>query len=677
MGEKIMKKTIFYLALAAAAVSCVKEQNPGVEAPEKTLVPMEFVACSEMTKTTLAEDGVSVEWIEGDQVAIFDGSNMNGDADEGQRFKAQSSGASVVLAGEADPAAEEYYAIYPFSSGHSLTNGVFTTQIKAQQTVNAGSMADDCAVVVGKAEAGSSEMVFKNVCSLVKFPLEVAGVKSLTLIGNNSEVIAGQFKLSWNDGDPQVTANSKPEVAVTLRDAEGADLVPGDYYFTILPTEFTEGFSVILGMNDGTQLIIRRGAVPALSRNQIFRTQNNIPAAAYKAHESNYVKYNDGFPLTYSHLTVQKGAEDAYAKYVNDGAPTVSADGVYFVGAEATTAVKSSVMACSKLVIAGDNPSVRSKINMTKALQPKTAEDGMIVCADLDITSALTDFITQGEKFTSFGDIVIYDCKLSTIQRALCRFIDVAMTLDNLVVEDSDILLNNGSETTSYMLNTNKMTSTINNIVYQNNVFHQTAETSKLTAFRFANCLNSTGSTIENVTITNNTLVGAYLSQHGFVRVNQLNGTVTITGNFFIESHPKDAEIGLLYVNEACGENMTYFVSNNIFYVSGATKKIVLADGKKATSSKPAEGTYAKLEGKTGTFNEVRSFTSYPLSENWNPAIGVFGYEADLTFGKLQSDGTVSGSTAVSAKWGAQRTTTPAAQNRAGYGYSSEELGNY
>ena len=191
-----MKKTVFYLALAAAAVSCVKEQNPGVEAPEKTLVPMEFIACSEMTKTTLAEDGMSVEWIEGDQAAIFYGSNMNGDADEGQRFKAQSSGASVVLAGEADPAVQEYYAIYPYGSGHSFANGVFTTQIKAQQTVQAGSMADDCAVVVGKAEAGNPNMEFKNVCSLVKFPLEVAGVKSLTLIGNNNEVIAGQFKLT-------------------------------------------------------------------------------------------------------------------------------------------------------------------------------------------------------------------------------------------------------------------------------------------------------------------------------------------------------------------------------------------------------------------------------------------------------------------------------------------------
>ena len=72
-----MKKTIFYLSIAVLAVSCVKEQNPGVEAPEKTLAPMEFVALSEMTKTVLAEDGMSVEWIEGDQVAIFDGSNMN------------------------------------------------------------------------------------------------------------------------------------------------------------------------------------------------------------------------------------------------------------------------------------------------------------------------------------------------------------------------------------------------------------------------------------------------------------------------------------------------------------------------------------------------------------------------------------------------------------------------
>ena len=239
----IMKKTIFYLSIAALAVSCVKEQNPDVQVPEKTLAPMEFLACAEQTKTILAEDGESVEWIEDDQVAVFDGSNMNGEADEGQRFYARSSGPEALISGEADPAVDEYYAIYPFSSGHSLKNGVFTTQIKAQQIVEPGSMARNCAVLVGKAVAGSTKMEFKNVCSLVKFSLEKEGVKSLTLIGNNNEVIAGQFTLTWNNGDPKVTGNTKPEVTVTLRDAAGADLAIGDYYFTILPTEFTKGFS--------------------------------------------------------------------------------------------------------------------------------------------------------------------------------------------------------------------------------------------------------------------------------------------------------------------------------------------------------------------------------------------------------------------------------------------------
>ena len=145
----IMKKTIFYLSLAVLAVSCVKEQNPDAQAPEKTLAPMEFLACAEQTKTILAEDGESVEWIEDDQVAVFDGSNMNGEADEGQRFYARSSGPEALISGEADPAVDEYYAIYPFSSGHSLKNGVFTTQIKAQQIVEPGSMAKG-AVTVSK-----------------------------------------------------------------------------------------------------------------------------------------------------------------------------------------------------------------------------------------------------------------------------------------------------------------------------------------------------------------------------------------------------------------------------------------------------------------------------------------------------------------------------------------------
>ena len=136
-------------------------------------------------------------------MAVFDGSNINAENgnDEGVRFQAQSEGTSVVISGEANPAAAEYYAIYPYSSGHSMSaENVFTTQIPAQQLVSAGSMADDCAVMLAKAEG--DVLHFKNVASLVKFDLAVDGVKSMTLIGNNNEVLAGQFQLVWNEGNP-------------------------------------------------------------------------------------------------------------------------------------------------------------------------------------------------------------------------------------------------------------------------------------------------------------------------------------------------------------------------------------------------------------------------------------------------------------------------------------------
>lgn len=651
-----MKKTIFYLALAAAAVSCVKEQNPGVEAPEKTLVPMEFVACSEMTKTTLAEDGMSVEWIKGDQVAIFDGTNMNGDADEGLRFYAQSSGVETLISGNANPAVQEYYAIYPFSSGHSLNNGVFTSTIKAQQTVKAGSMADDCAVVVGKAEAGSTTMEFKNVCTLIKFPLEVAGVKSLTLIGNNNEVIAGQFKLTWNDGDPKVTANPKPEVAVTLRDAEGADLEIGDYYFTILPTEFTKGFSVILGMNDGTQQIIRRGAVPALSRNQIFRTQNNIPEAAYKAHESNYVKYNDGFALAYSHLTVQKGAEDAYAKYVNDGAPTVSADGVYFVGAEATAVATKSDIKCNKFILAGDNPQKRSNATVNPLL-PQTNADGVIPLADMNVVPT-GQICTQPEGgFTSFGDILIYDCKVTT-SKNLTDFSKAAVTINKFVVEDTDVIIDGSVTTSLYVLRSNGVASVFKDVKFINNVFHNSAEENS-TLVNFYLC-PSAKSTINDLTVLNNTFVRTLLDvkNGGFVHVAGVGTTCDIQNNFFVESHPASGNT-VYIIRAAAWNSVVPTIKNNFFYVEGATKKLEMYHG--------------TITDKSNT-SECRTFEQYPLSSDWDPANGVFGYAEGLTYRKLSVTATEG---KVAAYRGAQRTTTPAAQNRAGYGYSSEELGNY
>ena len=263
-----MKKSILYLSLAVLAVSCAKEINPGT--PEQNLAPMQFDISVEATKTALASDGKSVNWIEGDKVATFDGGTV------AKEFTVQSSGAASSLSGSADPEASVYYAVYPYA-GAKMAENMFSSSIPSQQIVTAGSMADDCAVLIAKAE--DDKLYFKNVTTLVKFSLDVENVRSLTLIGNNNEKIAGTFSIDWNNGDPVVTSTS-PEMTVTLRDASSADgndaadsdLAKGDYYFTILPVTFEKGFSVILGMNDGTQKIVKRSSGVELDRNEIFRT---------------------------------------------------------------------------------------------------------------------------------------------------------------------------------------------------------------------------------------------------------------------------------------------------------------------------------------------------------------------------------------------------------------------
>ena len=663
-----MKKTLFYISLAVLAMSCVKEQTPGAQDTQKNLVSMEFNAFTEdVTKTSLAADGASVEWIEGDEVLVFDGSNVDETTDKGVKFTAQSSGSSVVISGAADPVAAEYYAIYPSASGKMSLENIFTSKIGSQQIVTAGTMADDCAVMIAK--ASDKNMQFKNVTALVEFTLQEEGVRSLTLIGNNNEKITGAFTAVWNDGEPVATPGVA-EVTATLRYRNNADLATGKYYFTILPTNFTKGFSIILGMNDGTQKIVKRTAAADIKRNQIFCTQE-VPAAAIKAHASNFVKFNDGFDLTYAHLTINKEKVGKYATYVNDGKGSISSAGVYFVGPESTN-VNLAVLGTTALVVAGDNPDMRSVVVPSKAIQPQQDKNGYVVLADLTLAPAevLSQFILQQTEekggFENFGSIIVSDCKVNAVTSHFIACNNRQMTLDNLVIENSDILLNvtaTGNTVGAYIFNTGSKKSTVNNVTYHNNVFHNIAEASTVNRFRLVNGENnSVGLTLGDVTVTNNTLVGALLNQHGYVRCQNMNGHVIMQDNFFVESHPASTNIQLLYA-VAFGEEMTCEVKNNFYYTTGMTKSM-------QCNNVPAK------EGLTRTAINPVAFTFYPLSAEWNPANDIFGYASDLKYGSLATSGVVTEKGDVAAYRGAQRKTSSATLNKAGQGYGEKDLGN-
>ena len=659
-----MKKTLFYISLAVLAMSCVKEQNPGAQDTQKNLVSMEFNAFTEdVTKTSLAADGASVEWIEGDEVLVFDGSNVDETTDKGVKFTAQSSGSSVVISGDADPAAAEYYAIYPSASGKMSLENVFTSKIGSQQIVTAGTMADDCAVMIAK--ASDKNMQFKNVTALVEFTLQEEGVRSLTLIGNNNEKITGAFTAVWNNGEPVATPGVA-EVTATLRARNNADLATGKYYFTIIPTNFTKGFSVILGMNDGTQKIVKRIAAVDIKRNEIFCTQE-VPADAIMDHASNFVKFNDGFDLTYAHLTINKaGNNNKYATYINDGKPSISSAGVYFVGPESAN-VDLAVLGTTGLVVAGDNPEVRSMIkSQSKAIQAQENENGYIVLSGLDIKSSPNQVVLQQTAskggFENFGSIVIDNCKLVLTENMVnCH--NRGMSLANFVLQDSDVMIN-AAKAASYMFNCGSQVSTVASVKFTNNVFQNIAESESdiLTTFKLVN--GASGLTVGDLDMTHNTLVGTTTGSKGYANVKAFAGDLVAAYNFFVHTHTIDKMEILQSGSYADAKSLT--IKNNYYFISNWNNRFWAATG-----TFPA--TMAK-----STTNPV-PFVSYPLSADWDPENGVFGYADGLRYGTLvtsTSPYTVTDKGEVSTSYGAQRTTTAAVLNRAGYGYSSKVLGN-
>lgn len=242
-------KTTRILSLAAAVLTlaaCGNEEfmdnNPGNEAAKP--VPMTFTAGMPQTRTQLAA-GNEVHWTEGDQIALWDGTAM-------QEFTATTiSGSNATFTGTATPSSS-YTAFYPLSAVTGMTNKYITFNLPAEQTAKAGTFANQLAPSLAKATGGSTDLVFNNLCALVKFtvPVDMAGKGIFTLVGDNAiGALAGPCH--YEDGViyPGVERTNR----VTLK---GNFEAGKDYYFVVLPCTLTKGFSLLY--EDSTGKLYRK-----------------------------------------------------------------------------------------------------------------------------------------------------------------------------------------------------------------------------------------------------------------------------------------------------------------------------------------------------------------------------------------------------------------------------------
>ena len=243
-------KTTRILSLAAAVLTLAAcgneefiENNPGNEAAKP--VPMTFTAGMPQTRTQL--DGLNVNWSEGDKIALWDGTAM-------QEFTATTiSGSNATFTGTATPSST-YTALYPLSAVVSFDDSNIRFNLPAEQTAVAGTFANQLAPSLAKATGGSTDLVFENLCALVKFtvPVDMAGKGTFTLVGGNSnDVLAGTYWMNYING------NQSPGVERTNRVTLKGNFEAGkDYYFVVLPLTLTNGFSLLY--EDGTGKLYRK-----------------------------------------------------------------------------------------------------------------------------------------------------------------------------------------------------------------------------------------------------------------------------------------------------------------------------------------------------------------------------------------------------------------------------------
>lgn len=246
-------KTLRILTLAAAALisaACGNEDflenNPGNEAAKPVL--MTFTADGPQTRTQLAASN-KVYWVEYDEIALWDGS----EAYQKLMVDAESiDGSKATFSGPAIPGAD-YTAFYPLIAVESMTSTSVTFNLPAEQTAVAGTFANQLAPALARATGGSTNLVFDNLCALVKFTAgaDMAGEGTLTLVGGNAtEALAGKYWLEYSTGN-QSPAERAYRIAL-----KGTFEAGKDYYFVVLPGTLPNGFSLLY--DDGKGKLYRK-----------------------------------------------------------------------------------------------------------------------------------------------------------------------------------------------------------------------------------------------------------------------------------------------------------------------------------------------------------------------------------------------------------------------------------
>ena len=275
MNTKFMTLSTLVLSLVALS-SCNKAD---VEVVEPQGHEVKFKVFSEETKTYLAS-GVT-NWSNGDIIYVLD--------QEGKWYNSSKLASGSVVEAEFtfstfpnDPT----YALFvgnDNSGSLGIVEGKVTANLFSEQTIyNNNSFGKSANLTIGevvKVDETTYGASLKNVCGLLKFSVP-AGITSVKIEGNNSEVLSGVVYLDYNEGEPEWTAKEGVNEVTVIPRKSDENYTAGTYYACVLPQIFEEGITVTLTDVNGYTAQTKGSSPLTLGRNKVVELPDlNVPEA--------------------------------------------------------------------------------------------------------------------------------------------------------------------------------------------------------------------------------------------------------------------------------------------------------------------------------------------------------------------------------------------------------------
>lgn len=253
---KIMKFIygVVCVALTGGLLTACTNDEDVVMKNDGTKMSMTFTAGSVQTRTALGDDGKAVNWVNGDAIAIFDGTETN-------EFTTQDAGATASFTGTAHQA-DTYTAFYPYANVTEITATTITFNLPEEQTAVAGGFASGLVPSWAQTAEGSTSLQFQNLSALVKFTVGdgMAGDGTFILRGVKGESLAGTMTYTIGESTQAEVSADAPLNEVRLK---GTFEAGKTYYFTVAPAVLSEGLSLFYVNSKGTAF--RRGGNKAVT----------------------------------------------------------------------------------------------------------------------------------------------------------------------------------------------------------------------------------------------------------------------------------------------------------------------------------------------------------------------------------------------------------------------------